>query len=242
MVAKCLSLRARADFTRIGLRSASSSIVIALFFIFLGPAPEAQTPSTVGQWSAVLGLPTETVHVHLLPTGKVLFWPYSDDARLLDPATNTITLASLAGYNIFCSGHATLPDGRLLVIGGHDANDVGFPFSSIYDPFTNIWTRVPNMNAGRWYPTATTLANGDILAISGSLDLVVGENNLPQVYEQAQNRWRDLVNARLTVGLYPFMHLAPDGRVFLSGGWGRSMLLNTSGTGSWTDLGVHPGP
>ena len=41
-------------------------------------------------------------------------------------------------------------------------------------------------------------------------------------------------------GLYPFMHLAPDGRVFLSGGWGRSMLLNTSGTGSWTDLGSTP--
>jgi hypothetical protein len=184
-------------------------------------------------------LPTETVHVHVLPTGKVLFWPYSDDARLLDPATNEITLASLAGYNLFCAGHATLADGRLLVIGGHEANDVGLPFASVYDPFTNKWTQLPNMNAGRWYPTATTLANGDVLAISGSLDLVVGENNLPQVYEHSQNRWRDLVNARLTVGLYPFMHLAPDGRVFMSGGFGRSMLLNTSGAGTWTDVAYN---
>ena len=236
MVTKCLSLRARADSTRIALRLASSSIVIALFVIFLGPAPEAQTPSTVGQWSAVLPLPTETVHVHVLPTGKVMFWPYSDDARLLDPATNTMTLASLAGFNVFCSGHSALPDGRLLVTGGHVANNVGLSYAAVFDPFTNMWTRLPDMNAGRWYPTNTTLANGDILTVSGDVDLVVGQNILPQVWERSQNRWRDLVNAQRWVGLYPFMHLAPDGRVFMSGGAGQSAFLNTSGTGSWTDV------
>jgi hypothetical protein len=219
----------------ITFRIASWSLLIALWILFLTPAPEAQTPSTVGQWSSVQTLPIETVHVHMLPTGKVLFHAYSDDARLWDPATGAVSLASLVGYNIFCAGHSALPDGRLLVTGGHIANDVGLPNAAIYDPFTNTWTRVQDMNAGRWYPTNTTLANGDILTTSGNVDLVVGLNTLPQVWDRALNRWRDLLNARKENGYYPYMHLAPDGRVFMSGSYARSMFLNTSGSGGWTD-------
>jgi galactose oxidase len=32
---------------------------------------------------------------------------------------NSPTLAGGGGVNLFCSGHSFLPDGRLLVIGGH---------------------------------------------------------------------------------------------------------------------------
>jgi len=38
------------------------------------------------------------------------------------------------------------------------------------------------MNAGRWYPTVTTLANGDVVAGSGGIDRTVGVNALPQVF------------------------------------------------------------
>ena len=125
------------------------------------PSVNAQDASTVGEWSALQNWPIVAVHAHLLPTGKVLFYPYSDDPRLWDPATGTITPAALSGYNIFCTGHSFLPDGRLFVAGGHIANSVGEPKATIYNPFNNSWTRLPDMNAGRWYPTSTTLANGD---------------------------------------------------------------------------------
>ena len=36
------------------------------------------------------------------------------------------------------------------------------------------------MNAGRWYPTVTTLANGDMLVVSGNVDGTIGENLLPR--------------------------------------------------------------
>ena len=57
------------------------------------------------------------------------------------------------------------PDGRLFVAGGHIQTNVGLAKASIYNPSTNTWAAVPDMNAGRWYPTVTTLANGDALVV-----------------------------------------------------------------------------
>jgi hypothetical protein len=54
-------------------------------------------PSVVGQWSPLVDLGMEGIHVHLLPTGKVLIYGYhtdepgKDTPRILDPATGAIT-------------------------------------------------------------------------------------------------------------------------------------------------------
>lgn len=201
------------------------------------PSVNAQVFSEVGQWSSPVEVwPIVAVHAHMLPTGKVLFYPYSDDPRLWDPATGTFTSAALSGYNIFCSGHSFLPDGRLFVAGGHIANNVGEAKATIYDPFTNSWTRLPDMNAGRWYPTNTTLANGDVLVVSGDRDTTRGVNPLPQVWQTASNTWRNLTNAQLSLDLYPSMHLAPNGKVFLSIPGQTTRYLETSGSGLWTTV------
>ena len=39
--------------------------------------------------------------------------------------------------NLFCSGHAFLPDGRLLVAGGHLADSHGLNQATIYDSGAN---------------------------------------------------------------------------------------------------------
>src|SRR5207302_1813036 len=140
-----------------------------------------------------------------LPTGKVLFWDRRDVwdgcPRLWGPATGRITAAaSLADHDVFCAGHTFLPDGRLLVAGGQGLDDtVGQKSASIYDPFTDTWAPAPDMNAGRWYPTTTTLANGDVLVLSGEVDGRpggAGRNVLPQVFEPATGAWRDLTSAQ----------------------------------------------
>ena len=95
------------------------------------------------------------------------------------------------------------------------------------------------MNAGRWYPTATTLGNGDILVVSGKIDDSVGENRLPEVFQVGSNTWRDLTNAQITLDNYPRMHLAPNGRVFNSGPSTVTRYLDTSGTGAWTVVANH---
>jgi hypothetical protein len=189
-------------------------------------------PSVTGEWSAVQPWPIVSVHAALLPTGKVMFFPYTDDARLWDPSTGSIVAAARAGYNIFCSGLTLLPDGRLFAGGGNISNNVGSNQSSIYDPQADTWARQPDMNAGRWYPTTTTLADGSVLVASGHIDATVGLNRLPQVWTSGE--WRDLTTAQIGMPLYPFMFLAPDGRVFNPGPQATSRYLNTSGTGTWT--------
>jgi hypothetical protein len=198
------------------------------------PIVRAQSdPSLNGEWSAVQTWPIVSVHASLLPTGKVIFYPYSDDARLWDPSTDSIAAAAQVGYNIFCSGLTLLADGRMFVGGGHISNDVGLNNASVYDWQANTWARQPDMNAGRWYPTTTTLADGSVLIVSGDVDTTVGVNPLPQVW--TNGTWRDLSTAQISLPLYPFMLLAPDGRVFYAGPERTSRYLNTSGTGAWTN-------
>ena len=112
----------------------------------------------------------------------------------------------------------------------------GLPSAHLYDPFTDTWTELPEMNAGRWYPTNTTLANGDVLVVSGAIAPET-VNTLPQVWQTATGTWRSLTNANSLDGgnaLYPWMFLAPNGRVFKAGPERRSRFLDTSGLGAWS--------
>jgi len=47
-----------------------------------------------------------------------------------------------------------------------------------------------------------------------------------------------LNNAQLTQPLYPWMHLAPNGKIFNSGPQQTTRYLDTSGTGSWTTVAL----
>ncbi len=208
---------------------------------FEGPASNtvmggqgADLRATTGEWSSVKQSPHSAIHTHLLPTGKVFFYPSGDYPTLWNPITDATTPAQNAGYNIFCTGHSFMPDGRLFLAGGHVQDYWGLPRASAYDPFGNSWATLPNMNAGRWYPTAIALADGDMLVIAGQIDNATGMNPLPQVWERAKNRWRNLTGAQLILPFYPYMFVAPNGRVFCAGPERITRYLNTSGNGSWS--------
>jgi len=207
--------------------------------VVTGVAVQAQTgPSLVGQWGPILSWPYAITHASLLASGKVLVWPaynLGDNAQVWDPATNTFAASPKVGYNIFCSGHTHLADGRVLVSGGQiGAVLYGVPNASIYDPTTNTWTHLPDLESPRWYPTNTALANGDILVTSGQIDPVRGYTGLPQIWQAATSTWEDLNTAQLIVPLYPRMLLAPNGKVFYAGEAPQSRYLDTAGTGQWS--------
>jgi hypothetical protein len=202
-------------------------------------------PSVVGQWSAPIDLGVVTIHTHLLPTGKVLFWSRQQNGGgdalgfsqtyVFDPATNSFTAFPFnSTTNLFCSGHSFMPDGRLLVTGGHQGADgIGEPHTNIFDFNTNTWSRGPDMNAGRWYPTTCTLGSGETVVVSGNVGSGgVGNNTLPQVF-QSNGTWRSLTSAQLGLQLYPWMLLAPNGRVFNAGPDQPTLYLATSGAGAW---------
>jgi hypothetical protein len=199
------------------------------------PPPEA----TVGQWSALLPSPTVQIHLHLLPNGKVLSWGGpTGDPQVWDPATGSFT-AVPAPALLFCSGHDFLPDGRLLVAGGHLDFDHGIPNTNVFDATTASWQVAPVMARGRWYPTNTTLPDGEVLTIAGrdEAGIVVG---VPEVWNGTG--WRPLTGASLDLPYYPRTFVAPDGRVFYAGEERQSRYLSVTGTGSWSDgpLRVYP--
>ena len=154
----------------------STALAVALVGCALLATPaRAQTPGDVGQWSSVMSWPISATHAQPAARrqGDVLRRVRRGGCppRRWDPVTNTLSaLPGAAGYNIFCAGHSYLADGRLLVTGGHVECHVGLNDASLFDPFTATWTRLPDMNAGRWYPTNTTLANGDVMVLSGEIN------------------------------------------------------------------------
>ena len=214
--------------------------VAVLIGLCVGATPSAAQTDVIGQWSLVAPLPYYPVHTHMLPTGKVMIWQglgvsggvSGGDAW--DPANQSVSSLSKPDYNVFCSGHSFLADGTLFVAGGHISNFVGLSRASTYNPFTDEWSNLPNMNAGRWYPTTTVLANGDVLVVSGYIDPTIGVNTLPQVFQVATGTWRSLTNAQLAQQPYAMMLLAPNGRVFDAGPTPTTRYLDTSGTGAWS--------
>ena len=202
-------------------------------------------PAVVGQWCNASSWPIVAIHTHLLPNGKVLVWGRDDSTLTMqtyiwDPDSQTFPAQILnETTNLFCSGHAFLPDGRLLVTGGHHFDDGhGEPHTNIFDYTNNTWARVSDMNAGRWYPTTTALANGELLVVSGT-DINGEFNSLPQVWQtNIGGGWRSLTSAAgQDQALYPWMLLAPNGKVFNSGPNQPTRYLDTAGGGSWSFVG-----
>ncbi|RJR14477.1 DUF1929 domain-containing protein [Candidatus Parcubacteria bacterium] len=208
------------------------AILAATFIQITTAAPD---PAVVGKWSKVKSWPVKSVHTSLLPDGKVIMWPSNagDNPYIWNPKNDEIRRTDKAGYNLFCAGLSTMGDGKLFVAGGHIVTPKGLKAASIFDPVTKDWTRIPDMNAGRWYPTVTQLANGDMLVTSGNTETGV-VNPIPQVYDIQSNSWRTLTGANLAVSLYPWMYDLGGGRVFMAGSRGASRFLDISGKGSWS--------
>jgi galactose oxidase len=228
----------------------------------IDPASPAlpSNPAVSGQWSEVISLPNVPIHTHVLPSGKVLFWGRRDPAGttdfdslnqqkcvpfIWDPGTqvsretsNQPSDGNGKAINLFCSGHTFLPDGRLMVTGGHLLDSQGIRYSTIYDPSTDTWTAGPVMNHGRWYPTAVTTADGRVFVCSGSFAQDPGPppiNNVPELWNG--NAWVELADfledLQSIFPLYPRMHVAPDGRLFMSGALGQSFFFDPT-TGNST--------
>ena len=191
--------------------------------------------ATLGQWGAPFPWPIVAVHLHLLPTGKVLSWGKVGQPHLWDPATGSFTARPL-GSNLFCAGHSFLPDGRLLVSGGHIADGVGLKHTNHFDPVTETWSQQADMRFGRWYPTQVTLATGEVLTHSG--EERHREVPTPEVW-RVGGGWRALTGANRVHIYYPRLFLAPNGRVFYAAKERATSYLDTDGSGGWSEVAAR---
>jgi hypothetical protein len=189
-----------------------------------------------GKWGAAFPTPVVAVHMHLLPTGKVLLWGDQGAAQLWDPANPGAGFTAVSKtYRIFCSGHTFLPDGRLLVTGGTITGTKGDPRAVLFNPAAGTWSATGSMAQGRYYPTTTVLPSGEILAVSGS-DETGTVVTIPEIGNGST--WRRLTGASLSIPrpYYPAMFVAPNGKVFLAGFPPTSRYLDVTGAGAWTTV------
>lgn len=178
-------------------------------------------PAQIGRVSAPIPFPTVAVHAILLHTGEVLMFSGNSStsnttaAYLWNPVANTFTSVPLSTTNMFCAGHAALPDGRMLVVGGDEISGgaLGVADANLFDPVTKTWTRLPHMAFRRWYPTATALPDGRVLVTGGGDFCFTCYVGIPEIYDPATNSWTQLTAANNPVPFYPYMFLLPDGRV-----------------------------
>jgi Galactose oxidase-like, Early set domain len=204
------------------------------------PAPgdscSAGPACTQGVWQVMpFTSPVRAIHAVVLYNGNVLLAAGSGNdpdafaagtftSAVYQPKTGTfVNLPTPA--DLFCSGHVQLPDGRVLIMGGNKAYPTaaagyeGLKTSYVFDPATNAYTRINDLNAGHWYPSATELGNGDVVSLGG-----LGEDSSGTVateyFSYPQQRWLALWEAHQTWsfwGLYPSMVLMQDGRLFYTG-------------------------
>lgn len=251
------------------------------------PAPaaaQANNPLVSGKWTNIIPMNDVTVHISLLPNGKILYWgrdkqvptptptpspgtsptpdPYNNhdvelhcntylfDSLYADDAGSVTETIANTNTNLFCSGHSFLPDGRLLVTGGHKrfpgnpfAEGVGDNAINIFDHKNKTWNLHPvSMDKGRWYPYNLTLANGETLIMSGSFFQSQGgtqKNRIPEVFDlngSLRQLAIDTIGTQDKRENYPSIFLAPDGRVFYAVAPNddvKSRFLNVT-TNTWT--------
>jgi galactose oxidase-like protein len=240
------SLTFSADGAGSGATATSSQVVV-------DPLPPE---ASLGHWDPAVDWDIVPLHMHLLPTGKILAWGKLErdgsmgNPRLWDPALGPPTTATIvrADTMLFCAGHAFMADGRLMVSGGHKADDQGLDVTNIFDPVTEAWLPgLPKMARGRWYPTVTTLPDGRLVTVAGrdttsGIGAVVGP---PEVWEEG--RWVQLPGADRKFPYYPRDFVAPDGRVFYAGEmvqsrWLEVDAITTRGRGAWRAGPKHRWP
>jgi hypothetical protein len=189
-----------------------------------------------------------------------------DHAQLFDCQTLTTQKIDSPTTDAFCTGHAFLPDGRLVVAGGterfplpagdqdfHHDHFPGLPDTWLFEPAsppgTKFWSKAPSMRGGRWYPTLITLRDGHVLALSGhpeEADKSRHNNNTMELFDPATG-WTNLGDSPNIVSavsdyLYPRLHVLPGGDVFSSSPMlsGQSGRWSPSGSTSWKDVAPAP--
>ena len=196
-------------------------------------------PTVVGSWSSAVSLPTVAVNLILLDNNKILFYEDGSSPTIWDYTNSTFSNIS-TNENLFCSGHAVLSDGRVLIVGGYGGSgtSIGISNAEMFDPSVNSWTKLPNMSYKRWYPTATTLSDGRVLVTAGWQTTEHTNAGIPEIYDPATNTWTKLTNANNPFETYPFIYLLPNGTLVHVGGSEYATVTETLNlsTQTWTTV------
>lgn len=224
------------------IRESLTAVVFTASFSVALPS-EGQ-PSQQGEWEPVIPKETldiQAIHMILMCNGRVLILSFETppdgpgpNTVVFDPASGGITIPDPMPADFFCGANAQLPDGRVLFAGGGLTPFDRHEFASIFDPdggdpghsWWNPVDNIPGPGDTRWYGTATTLGNGNVLLSAGREDWSTdspAEEDVPAVFTPGAApglQWKRLSDpgARKVVHWYPFMYQLSSGKLFMGGG------------------------
>lgn len=206
-------------------------------------------PARNGRWEPLKNWPVVPIFASLQPDGRVLTFDSVSEtpaesnadhsftrASIWDPVTGTHSrIDSNTGFNLFCSGFATLEDGRLFIAGGNaDRTLRGIRETHTFNPLSNSWARGQSMDFARWYPAVTPLANGEMLITGGGFPISeVRERDgaIRRLDSASSSLWNNRQ--------YPWLQTAPDGRVAFLGPARQLGYVDTDGTGAFQATGLR---
>ena len=135
-----------------------------------------------------------------------------------------------------------LEDGRVLVIGGADADFNFLDSAEIYDPSTGTWSFTGLMNEPRFEDFVGVLLPGNKVLIAGGFGPPFNALNSAEIYDEATNTWTP--TGSMNVARAEFAHVVlHDGRVLAVGGVADDLTAIASAeiynprTGIWTLTG-----
>lgn len=167
-------------------------------------------------------------------------------AEVYDLETNAWSLTSPMVQPRSYHTATRLTDGRVLIAGGMSGDwspsNVAFRDVEIYDPSTNAFTRVADMNAERRYHSATLLADGRVLVVGGTSDN--NELSSAEIYDPESNAWAHAAPMPY-VSLRHTASLLRNGTVLVAGGGSFEMFIRGAQlydptSNSWSDGGDYP--
>ena len=214
--------------------------LLLLLVVLVTVPPAAAQPNVTGQWSVLpYTMPINPIHVGLMKTGRILIVSgtqndptvTTDSAAVYDPNTGAINVQTIP-WDLFCNGLSWMSDGRALIAGGNLQYNPfrGIRTATMFDPSTERFIQVQDMARGRWYPSVVALADGRMATFSGWLE-GGGTNNAVEIYTTPDG-WSPEFTAPFIPELYPWLHVLPNGRVFMSGANVSSSIFDP-GSSTW---------
>ena len=198
-----------------------------------------------GKWSVTGSLvkPRVMHTATLLPNGKVLVvggdtsaappdFGRGNTAELYDPATGTWTLTGSMGTTRSWHTATLLQDGRVLVAGGFNSDNV--KTAELYDPATGTWMPTGDLNVARYGHTATLLPDGSVLIAKGSNDGDLAFTLWSaERYDPTSGTWSLIDDPTRYASVDHTATLLSDGKVLFAGGY-----LGNYGSGNPTTVGL----
>jgi hypothetical protein len=160
--------------------------------------------------------PTHTttfVPTSVVPSGRV---PTPIPTLPPPPLSNVFVSVESMSQPRMNHGAVRLRDGTVLVAGGSFGTNNTLDSSEIFDPTTEKWTEVSNMNIARDDFSMTLLSDGRVLATGGQDSR--GELNSAEIYDPDSGAWQ-LVGAMMVPRSHHTATSLTTGQVLVVGGY-----------------------